>query len=262
MLKYKNSFGSAGHVHPDAASFSLFGNGRFLIRNPGYSMKRTSYQNTLLVNGKGQVGEHRWFRYTPTASSAIREANTKMYVISHAADADYLIADAATAYDTSLGLKVFRRHLVFLKDISALLVFDEIELAHRGDLTLSFHPEIPATALGKPNILLSRDEHASLFIQPLSPQAKVVLTAADTLLSTGGKPYFLPSVKIEYPDVKMMNSAVLLNWHEGNLTPSPLIVKVDVSRSGIWKLLIDGKGTLVLDPGRRKMNWLAIKTKK
>ena len=47
----------SGHVHPDANHFVLFGAGEWLIRDDGYRAKWTGQHNTLLVDGRGQMGE-------------------------------------------------------------------------------------------------------------------------------------------------------------------------------------------------------------
>jgi len=46
-----------GHVHPDANHFVLFGAGQWLLRDDGYRWKRTGQHNTLLIDGRGQLGE-------------------------------------------------------------------------------------------------------------------------------------------------------------------------------------------------------------
>ena len=52
-----------GHVHPDANHFVLFGAGAWLIRDDGYRPKWTGQHNTLLIDGRGQMGEGaQWFR--------------------------------------------------------------------------------------------------------------------------------------------------------------------------------------------------------
>jgi hypothetical protein len=51
-----------GHVHPDANHFVVFANGEWLIRDDGYRAKWTGQHNTLLIDGKGQLGEGQmWF---------------------------------------------------------------------------------------------------------------------------------------------------------------------------------------------------------
>ncbi len=51
-----------GHVHPDANHFVLFGAGQWLVRDDGYRAKWTGQHNTLLIDGRGQLGEgQQWF---------------------------------------------------------------------------------------------------------------------------------------------------------------------------------------------------------
>jgi len=256
LLKYHNSFGSAGHVHPDAGSFSLFGNGRFLIRNPGYSIKRTRYQNTLIVNNKGQKGESRWFRYQPTAASSELEEKISLKVIMQSNDIDYLLGTATNAYPDSVGLKLFRRHMIFLKSLSTLIMLDEVELAENGTATFSLHPEVEAETISD-SLLVSRDSLAALWIRTLSPAAHIDNIKADTLLNTGGKPFFLPVVKISYNGKSIWNP-VSLQWGTNARSVKPAMITVDNGGlSGTWKFNISGAGILTVDTKKENIEWSA-----
>ena len=98
-----------GHVHPDANHFVVFGAGEWLLRDDGYRSKWTGQHNTLLIDGRGQLGEgERWFQGSqPLAVKArprvIRAESTPTL--------DHIVSDATEAYPAELGLERFERHL-------------------------------------------------------------------------------------------------------------------------------------------------------
>ncbi len=130
----------AGHVHPDANHFVVFGDGQWLIRAAGYFGKRTGRENTLLIDDRGQLGEGRmWFDPSEILKHKVypkilRVASTPVF--------DAMSGDATEAYSPKVGLRRFVRHLVFLKP-DVLIVADDIEMNHDAALELRFHPERP-----------------------------------------------------------------------------------------------------------------------
>ncbi len=127
----------AGHVHPDANSFVLFGNGEYLLRDDGYSPKYTQNHNTLLIDGEGQLGEgSTWFNY----SSADEGGAPEIYTAYSTPALDYMVGDAAAAYAADSGLAQYTRHLIYLKP-DMLLVVDEVETTGAHDVELRFFPE-------------------------------------------------------------------------------------------------------------------------
>lgn len=114
-----------GHVHSDVNNFQIYAYGKWLAIDPGYERpKWTKNHNTILVNGKGQLGEGlTWFdRKTvlnARASSAILKAE------SHT-DFDYIIGDAGSIYPESAGLIRFYRHLIYIKP-DFIIIVDELK---------------------------------------------------------------------------------------------------------------------------------------
>jgi len=122
----------AAHGHPDAGSFQLYSRGRFALIDPGYTyFKRTANHNTLLVKGRGQLGEDEpWF----AAAEALKFGHHPRIVETRADPRyHYVLADLAGAYHPALGLHKALRHLLFLKP-DLLLVVDELTLDDRGIL--------------------------------------------------------------------------------------------------------------------------------
>lgn len=128
-----------GHSHPSANSFSLFANGEMLIPNAGYVQRRTIYQNTLLVDGKGQLDQlpnTMWWVSDAQNESEIKLEPEILSVESNSSF-DYIVGDATDNYPS---LNKFRRTLIFLKP-DVLLVCDDIEAKSEQDLELLFHME-------------------------------------------------------------------------------------------------------------------------
>ena len=127
-----------GHVHPDANHFVLFGGGGWLIRDDGYQDKWTRQHNTLLIGGRGQLGEgHEWLRGSEPLAA---KTQPRILAAESTAKLDHMAGDATAAYPAELGLKRFIRHLIFLKP-NVLIVADDIEVAEDQLLELRFHPE-------------------------------------------------------------------------------------------------------------------------
>ena len=154
-----------GHVHPDANHFVLFGSGQWLIRDDGYQPKSTGQHNTLLVNGKGQLGEGaEWFDAGPAL--AVKARPRVLRVVSTPA-MDQITSDAAEAYPRDLGLRRFVRHVIFVKP-DVLIVADDILLDKEAPLELRFHPEQEAVRDG--NVFLAKGKRATLRLEPLAAE--------------------------------------------------------------------------------------------
>ena len=127
-----------GHVHPDANHFVLFGAGEWLLRDDGYRSKWTGQHNTLLIDGRGQLGEgQQWFQGEQPLAV---KARPRIMQAQSTPALDYIVGDATAAYPDELGLERFQRHLLFLKP-DVLIVADDIRLKQPKELALRFHPE-------------------------------------------------------------------------------------------------------------------------
>ena len=155
-----------GHVHPDANHFLLFGAGEWLLRDDGYAWKQTDHHNTLLVDGKGQLGEgYQWFR----SAEPIRGRLDPRILRARSTPAcDEFAGEAAPAYPAESGLRRFERRLYFLKP-DALVVVDDVEARAGAALELRFHPEFRGT-LQDDGTVVCRGQRAVLRIAPLTPE--------------------------------------------------------------------------------------------
>lgn len=116
---------NTGHAHPDANSFIIFANGKYLTGDTGYlGIKQTDDHNTILVNGRGQEkdGVYEMFKNVPN------DKLDKIRVADFSSGKDYFYArgEAASGYYEDLGLKKFDRHFLYLSP-GYFVVWDELE---------------------------------------------------------------------------------------------------------------------------------------
>jgi hypothetical protein len=197
-----------GHVHPDANHFVLFGAGEWLLRDDGYRSKWTGQHNTLLIDGKGQLGEgQQWFNGSPLLKL---KARPRVVRADSTPELDHLVGDATEAYPRDLGLKRLVRHLLFLKP-NVLIVCDDIELDQARDLELRFHPE-QAQAEQDGDAFLVRGKQSVLRIEPLTTDG--VTVRAEDLAGEdrhGGKPFSMFTIRLSVKRAAWRN-AVALSW--------------------------------------------------
>ena len=163
-----------GHVHPDANHFVLFAGGEWLIRDDGYRPKWTGQHNTLLIDGKGQLGEGRmWFNGTEQLRL---KARPRVIRSISSQEMDHTTGDATEAYPRDIGLRRYIRHLIFFKP-DVLIVIDDVELEEARKLELRFHPE-QGKAQKDGNAFLIQGENTLMRIDPLT-DAGVSISAED-----------------------------------------------------------------------------------
>lgn len=211
-----------GHVHPDANHFVLFGEGEWLIRDDGYAKKWTGQHNTLLVDGKGQVGEAQWFNGSLMLG---RKDQPTIVKAASQPDLDYLIGDATAAYPAQLGVKRFRRHLLFIKP-NVLLVLDDIVLDQPRAMELRLHPE-QQQSVQEGNAFISKGPKATLRIAPLTLDG--VQSGAEMVNgeSRDVKPFPMYTVRQQANKAQWRN-ATALSWCAAGQQP----VAVTLQQSG------------------------------
>jgi hypothetical protein len=90
----------ATHAHAQANSFTLFARGHYVVVPPGYGRAASRFQNTVAINGGGQV-------WHPLRSGS-------MLAVETAADHAYALGDATACYPEEAGIRRYLRHLLFL----------------------------------------------------------------------------------------------------------------------------------------------------
>jgi hypothetical protein len=98
-----------GHVHPDVNHFVIFGCGEWLLRNDGYAWKDTAQHNTLIVDGKGQVGEGAAGFNTGGANASSIKVHPRVIAARSSEVLDRISGDAAAMYPATAGLKRYVR---------------------------------------------------------------------------------------------------------------------------------------------------------
>lgn len=134
-----------GHIHPDAGTFQIFACGDWLIVDDGYAFKMTAYQNSILLNGRGQTGEGvPWFE-----SIELRREGRGPRILRADTDEriDYVIADLAPAYDKDLGIQRLLRHVLYLKP-DCWVLFDEVRTEAPASVEILFHADVAFEACG------------------------------------------------------------------------------------------------------------------
>jgi hypothetical protein len=143
MISMRSSpFGSTSHAHADQNGFNIQFAGEKLFYNSGYRpsmgvphyeqwFKATIGHNSMLIDGKGQpIGSGESYGWIPR--------------FLHGETISYALGDASKAYDNQFnqlqnaGVKLFRRHLVFLRP-SIVVVYDELEADHDAEWTWLIH---------------------------------------------------------------------------------------------------------------------------
>lgn len=231
----------AGHVHPDANHFVVFGNGEWLIRDDGYLTKATSQHNTLLVDGKGQIGEgSMWFR----GSDALRGgALPKVLRAGSTPSLDYIVGDATSTYPAASGLKRYVRRLLFLKP-DVLIVVDDIATDTPRDLELRFHPE-QKTAQQEGTAFVVTGGRSALRLEALTPDGVTVSSGSDATAGQLGRPGAgIFSIKYGTRSAAWRN-AVALSWAPTGQEPA----KVTLERRG------DGQWVFRAGDRTALLNW-------
>jgi len=252
------------HTHPDANHFVLFGDGEFLMRDDGYRPKATNLHNTLLIDGKGQIGEDgasdghmvygrpsargQWF-------AAIEQIKGKVHpritAATSSAELDYIVGDATQAYAPENGLRKYVRQFIFLKP-NVLIIADDVETDQGHSAELRFHPQFKAVP-GSNGAYISRGKKAVLRVTPLTMQD--VQLVADYLPAKG---YLTPALnegidKLEdYPDKlftiqlktqqQKWHNAVAMSWAPAGQEPAEVTLE---KRNDGWLFHAGGKSVLV-----------------
>ncbi|MCE5238282.1 DUF4962 domain-containing protein [bacterium] len=221
-----------GHVHPDANHFVLFGSGEWLIKDDGYADKRTGQHNTLLVDGQGQTGEGKWF----SGASTLRQGDQPtIFRIRRWPGIDWIGGRAQAAYPQRLGLKRFRRHLIFFKP-DALVVVDDIECDAPRALELRFHPE-QQQAEQDGGAFICRGKTSTLRIQPLTTEGVQVAAEVVEGQDRNEKPLPMFTIGLRAQQQRWRN-ATALSWCAAGKAPQPITMQVD---GDLWRFIAFGK---------------------
>lgn len=131
---------SSGHAHPDAGSFIIWSNGKYLTGDSGYAgVPLTEHHNTLTFDGRGQAKEGRGHDAFAEVSydrlNAIRLTDVKMN-----GSKVSITADIAPAYEPEIGVRKFVRRFEFAAP-NRFTVTDEVETVQPQTITMFLHAD-------------------------------------------------------------------------------------------------------------------------
>ncbi len=131
---------SSGHAHPDAGSFIIWSNGKYLTGDSGYAgVPLTEHHNTLVFDGKGQNKEGKGHDVFVDVSydrlNQIRLSNVKMD-----AKKVSITADITAAYEPEVGVKKFVRRFEFTAP-DVFIISDDVETDAPKTITSFLHAD-------------------------------------------------------------------------------------------------------------------------
>ena len=229
---------SAHHVHPDANHFVLFGEGEFLIRDDGYHVKWTDQHNTLLVDGKGQLGEGGlWFDGSVLHDQADQPRIVKAV---STPGLDHICGDASAAYPGKLGVERFTRHILFVKP-DILIVADDIGVDRIRDLELRFHPE-QQTVTNSSGTLVFQGRKSRLHIEPLTTDGVRVGAEKMSAELDSGEMDMMMTVRLKATK-KNWKNAIAFSWAGKSDKPQKVTIHKDDT---LWRF-DTSHGTVLLN---------------
>jgi len=131
---------SSGHAHPDANSFIIFANGKYLTGDTGYAgVPKTEHHNTLLFGGKGQAKEgmgHDAFAEVDYG----RLDRVRLTEVKAGSDSVRFAGDATFAYEPGVGVKKFVRTFDY-RTGEGFSVRDEVQIESPTVVTSVIHAD-------------------------------------------------------------------------------------------------------------------------
>ena len=191
---------SSGHAHPDAGSFIIWSNGKYLTGDSGYAgVPMTEHHNTLVFDGKGQNREgkgHDVFDGIPYERlNKIRISNVTMNSQNVS-----LTADVSAAYEPQIGVKSFTRNFKFTAP-DTFIVTDNVEINSAAIITSFLHADNLINQISGGNFVFE-PIGTSLFAEILSPK-KFEAKIEKNILTASGKPGSVDKGEREERGVKL-----------------------------------------------------------
>ncbi len=131
---------SAGHSHPDANSFVIYANGRYLTGDSGYAgVPLTAHHNTVLVGGRGQGNEGKG--HDPWEGMPYGRLNQTKITETHFGRNHVLLrGDATGMYMPELGLSRFERQFEYSSTVG-FTISDFLQAEKPQTYTSLFHAD-------------------------------------------------------------------------------------------------------------------------
>ncbi|MDQ3711482.1 MAG: DUF4962 domain-containing protein, partial [Acidobacteriota bacterium] len=176
---------SSGHAHPDASSFIIWSNGKYLTGDSGYAgVPLTKHHNTLVFDGRGQAKEGAGHDVFAEVSydrlNQIRLTSVKMD-----AKRVSIIADITAAYEPEVGVKRFIREFEFTAP-NNFVVKDAVITARPQIITAYLHSDNAINKMSE-KMFVFEPTGTSLSAEIVAPQT-VKTTIEKNILTAPGKP--------------------------------------------------------------------------
>lgn len=176
---------SSGHAHPDAGSFIIWSNGKYLTGDSGYAgVPMTEHHNTLVFNGKGQNKEGKghdafvevpYERLNQIRITEVKADDKKVSVV----------ANLTSAYEPEVGVNEFVRYFEFAAP-GDFTVTDYVKTSEPQIITSYLHADNLITEKSK-NIFEFEPKGTSLLAEIVSPQ-EYETKIEKNILTAPGKP--------------------------------------------------------------------------
>jgi hypothetical protein len=177
---------SSGHAHPDAGSFIIWSNGKYLTGDSGYAgVPLTIHHNTLLFDGKGQAKEgdgHDAFSAVPYERlNKIRISSVDMNDKKVS-----IVADVTAAYEPEVGVKKFIRRFDFTAP-GTFTILDEVETKTPQTITAYLHADNKITDSSNGNFVFEPEGKPSLMASIMNP-TMFTTVIEENFLTAPGRP--------------------------------------------------------------------------
>ena len=227
-----------GHSHPNANAFGIFGAGEWLVSWPGYVQRRANYENTLIVSGKGQLGQDvnaGGWDAMPLINQKLHPRITK--AVSNP-EFDLMTGDATPSY---FGLNKYVRHLLYIKP-NTLLVLDDIASDHDEDYQLYFHCEAPPDkGQAQPDgSYLVQGDKALLSVHPLTLDGVQATGAGFTFNARHSErePNGVKFCVTLEKKASTWRNATAFTWSDGTNNPDSVSLQ---QKGDVWAFTLGGK---------------------
>lgn len=176
---------SSGHAHPDAGSFIIWSNGKYLTGDSGYAgVPMTEHHNTLVFAGIGQNREgkgHDVFAGIPYD----RLNQIKITDVQMSANKVSATALVTSAYEPEVGVKKFIRRFEFTAP-NSFIIEDEVETEKPNIITSYLHADNLIKQLSS-NKFEFEPNKTSLLVELIAPK-QVETKIEKNILTAPGRP--------------------------------------------------------------------------
>lgn len=164
---------NTGHAHPDANSFIIFANGKYLTGDTGYlGIKQTDDHNTVLINGRGQANDGVYEMFKEVSNEKLDKI--RIAEISGTNEYFYVRGEAASSYYDDLKLKRFDRSFLYVAP-GYFIVWDELETNKPSDFTFLLNADREIKIDGSTAELINENAVLRVIrVLPVEANSKVV----------------------------------------------------------------------------------------